>query len=107
VTDALVFVLVAGALVSIGLAFGRLVRGPSQGDRIVALDVVFSSNIALTAAAALATSRALFLDIGLGLAMVGFVATIVWARLIDASAGITTETETETETETDAEESSP
>jgi multicomponent Na+:H+ antiporter subunit F len=84
-TAALVLVIVAGALAAIALAVVRMLRGPSQADRIIALDVVFSASIALAAAAALATGRALFLDIGIGLAIVGFVATIVWARLIDKS----------------------
>jgi multicomponent Na+:H+ antiporter subunit F len=87
VNEAFVTLLVAGSLVAIALAAVRLLRGPSQADRIVALDLVFSANIVLTAAAALATGRVLFLDIGIGLAIVGFVATIVWARLIDQSPG--------------------
>lgn len=77
--------LVTGALVAIGLAATRLVLGPSQADRIVALDVIFSASIVMTAAAALASGRALYLDLGLGLAVVGFVATVVWARLIESS----------------------
>lgn len=77
--------IVAGALVGIALAAVRLVRGPRQADRIVALDVIFSCSVALTAAAALATGRSLFLDVGVGLSMVGFVATVVWSRLIDTS----------------------
>lgn len=84
-TETLTTTLVVGAMVAIALAVVRLLRGPSQADRIVALDIVFSSNVVLTVAAALATGRPLFLDIGIGLAMVGFVATIVWARLIDQS----------------------
>jgi multicomponent Na+:H+ antiporter subunit F len=84
-TAALVLLLVAGALGAIALAVARILQGPSQADRIIALDVIFSASIALAAAAALATGRALFLDIGIGLAIVGFVATIVWARLIDKS----------------------
>ena len=84
-TSLLVLLLVAGALGAMALAVVRILRGPSQADRIIALDVVFSASIALTAAAAIATGRALFLDIGIGLAIVGFVATIVWARLIDKS----------------------
>lgn len=82
---ALVLLMVVGALGATALAVVRMLRGPSQADRIIALDVVFSACIALCAAAALATGRALFLDIGIGLAIVGFVATIVWARLIDKS----------------------
>lgn len=81
----LVLLLVVGAFGAIALALVRILRGPSQADRIIALDVVFSASIALAAAAALASGRALYLDIGIGLAIVGFVATIVWARLIDKS----------------------
>ena len=55
-----------------------------QADRIIALDVVFASTITLTIAAALVSGRVLYLDIAVGLALVGFVAAIVWSRLIDA-----------------------
>ena len=65
----------AGALVAIGLAVGRLLSGPQEADRVVALDVTFAASVALTGAATLATGRALFLDIGVGLSLVGFVAT--------------------------------
>lgn len=81
----LVTLTVAGALLALLLALVRLLRGPTQADRVVALDVVFSASLALTVAAALSTGRVLFLDVGIGLAVVGFVATIVWARLIDTS----------------------
>jgi len=81
----LVTLTVAGALLALLLALVRLLRGPTQADRVVALDVVFSASLALTVAAALSTGRVLFLDVAIGLAVVGFVATIVWARLIDTS----------------------
>jgi multicomponent Na+:H+ antiporter subunit F len=77
--------IVVSALIAFACAVARLLRGPTQADRIVALDVMFSSSIALSAAAALAQGAALFLDIGIGLSVTGFVATVLWARLIDAS----------------------
>jgi multicomponent Na+:H+ antiporter subunit F len=77
-------VLIAAAIISMALAFVRLLKGPSHADRVVALDVIFAATLALAAAAARATGRELFLDVGIGLALVGFVATIAWARLIDA-----------------------
>lgn len=83
--DVLSSAIVFSALVAMGCAVLRLLRGPTQADRIVALDVMFSSSIALSAAAALAQGEALFLDIGVGLSVIGFVATVLWARLIDAS----------------------
>lgn len=83
----LVTVIVVGALIALALALVRLLKGPRQADRVVALDVVLSASVALAAAAALSTGRVLFLDVAVGLAVVGFVATIVWARLIDKTLG--------------------
>ncbi len=73
----------AAAGLAIALAILRILIGPSAADRVVALDIVFSASIALVAAMALATGRVLFLDIALGLALVGFVATVVWARVVE------------------------
>ena len=67
----------------VGLGVLRFVLGPSDADRIVALDILFSSAVALCTFAALATQRVLFLDIALGVAMIGFVATLAWSRLLE------------------------
>jgi multicomponent Na+:H+ antiporter subunit F len=83
--EPVVVILVVAALVSMTLALVRVLRAPSQADRVVALDVVFSCNVALTAAAAAAEDQPLFLDVGLGLGLVGFLATISWARLLEKS----------------------
>jgi len=73
-------------LMAVALAVLRFVRGPSDTDRIIALDILFAAAIALCAAAALHTQRMLFLDIAIGVALVGFVATLAWARLIERQA---------------------
>lgn len=78
-----VWMLVAGALVAIGLATWRMVRGPRHADRVVALDIFLAAAVALCVAASLATARTVFLDVAIGLALVGFVATVGWARLVD------------------------
>jgi len=75
--------LVVGALLAAGLAVWRIVGGPTNADRIVALDIFLAAGIALAIAASLATARTVFLDVAIGLALVGFVATIGWARLIE------------------------
>lgn len=82
VSGMVTFVVAAGSL-AIALGFTRLLRGPTQVDRVVALELMFSTSIAFSAAAALSTGRALFLDVAIGLAVIGFVATIAWSRLID------------------------
>ena len=77
----------AAAGLAIVLAVWRILRGPTAADRVVALDIVFSASLALIAAMALATGRVLFLDIAIGLALVGFVATVVWARVVERAGG--------------------
>jgi len=65
------------------LGFYRLLRGPTAADRVVALDLLFAVAVLLGVAAALITGHTAFLDVALGLALVGFVGTLAWARWID------------------------
>jgi multicomponent Na+:H+ antiporter subunit F len=82
--------LLYGCVVLVGLAallgFYRLLRGPTPADRVVALDLLFAVAVLLGIAAALITGRTAFLDVALGLALVGFVGTLAWARWIDQRA---------------------
>jgi multicomponent Na+:H+ antiporter subunit F len=74
--------LVTCALLAVALALVRIVRGPTDADRVVALDILLAATVLLCVAAALATRSTAFLDVGIGSALVGFVATASWARLI-------------------------
>lgn len=80
---AAVALLVVAALAAAVLATVRIVGGPTHADRVVALDIFLAAGIALAVAASLATARTVFLDVAIGLALVGFVATIGWARLVE------------------------
>jgi multicomponent Na+:H+ antiporter subunit F len=77
--------LVLAAVAAALLATVRILTGPAHADRIVALDIFLAAAIALAVAASLATGRTVFLDVAIGLALVAFVATIGWARLLDRS----------------------
>lgn len=74
--------LTAAALLAAALATLRIVNGPTHADRVVALDIFLAAAIALGVAAALGIGRTVFLDVVIGLALVGFVATIGWALLV-------------------------
>ncbi len=67
----------------VGLGVLRFVHGPSDADRIVALDILFSAAVAFCTFAALLTQRVLFLDIAIGVVLIGFVATLAWSRLVE------------------------
>ena len=68
------------ALCATLIATVRIVRGPRHADRVVALDIFLAAAVALCVAASLATRRTVFLDVAIGLALVGFVGTVGWAR---------------------------
>ena len=70
------------ALTTIGGIAGciRLVLGPSLADRVVSLDLVTVLLIAIAALLALTTGEAVYLDLGLAIALVGFLATVAFAR---------------------------
>lgn len=78
--------LVLGAGLACALATWRMVRGPTQADRVIAMDIFLAAALALCVAASLATGRTVYLDVGIGLALVGFVSTAGWARLIQRGA---------------------
>ncbi len=73
--------LVVCSLAAAGLAATRMIAGPTHADRIVALDIFLAAGVALCVAASLIVERSVFIDVGVGLALVGFVATIGWTRL--------------------------
>jgi multicomponent Na+:H+ antiporter subunit F len=74
--------LIALGLTTLGGLAGcvRLVLGPSLADRVVSLDLVTVLLIAVAALLALKTGEAVYLDLGLALALVGFLATVAFAR---------------------------
>jgi len=78
--------LVMLALAALALATVRLLRGPTAADRVVALDIFLAAAVVLCIAASLATARTVFLDVAIGLALVGFVGTVGWARLVERGA---------------------
>ena len=67
-------------MLSLAVAFIRLAKGPTLADRVVALDMMTVSIIAVCGVAAVATGVYALLDVALVLALVGFLATVALAR---------------------------
>lgn len=86
ISDVALLALVIAVPAASLLAIARTFLGPRQADRIVGLDVLLACGVGLCVAAALESGRVLFLDVALGLALVGFVGTLAWARLVDHTA---------------------
>jgi multicomponent Na+:H+ antiporter subunit F len=70
-------------LLSLAIAFIRLARGPSLADRVVALDMMTVTIIAVCGVVAVATGVYALLDVALVLALVGFLATVALARFAE------------------------
>jgi len=65
------------------LAGWRMVRGPTLADRFIALDMLTALAVGFAALTSAATGRGEFLDIGLGLALINFVATAAFAAFLE------------------------
>ncbi|RSK32317.1 pH regulation protein F [Rhodovulum iodosum] len=70
-------------VLSVVLAFVRLVRGPSLPDRVVALDMMTVSIVAFCGLSAIRHDAPAFLDVAVVLALVGFLATVALARFAE------------------------
>lgn len=63
----------------------RLIIGPSRADRVVALDLITVLLVAIAAQLAIQYKVAAYLDLGLAIALVGFLATVAFARYIETA----------------------
>ncbi|MGA6924168.1 MAG: cation:proton antiporter [Desulfosarcina sp.] len=72
-------------IVSMALAFIRLVRGPQSADRVVALDLISVLIVAFLAAYAVNTGETSFLDVAIAYALVAFLGTVALARFLSRS----------------------
>lgn len=74
------------ALVVLGISFFltvfRVVRGPTLPDRVLALDMLVGIAIGFIAVIAIKTGYTLYIDIAISLGLVGFLATVAFARFI-------------------------
>jgi len=74
-------------LVSVALAFIRLVRGPRAADRIVALDLITVLIVAFIGAYAVFAADTSFLDVAIAYALIAFLGTVALSRFLLRSRG--------------------
>jgi len=60
----------------------RIILGPTLPDRVLALDMLVSIGIGYVAVIAVKTGFTLYLDIAIALGLVGFLATVAFARFV-------------------------
>ncbi|WP_426236612.1 cation:proton antiporter [Pararhizobium sp. DWP1-1-3] len=72
------------AALSLGLVLTvvRILRGPTLPDRVLGLDMLVAIAIGLIAVLAIKSGFNLYIDIAIALSLVGFLATVAFARFI-------------------------
>jgi multicomponent Na+:H+ antiporter subunit F len=73
-------------LLSIAMAFIRLVRGPDAADRIVALDLISVLIVAFLAVYSIYAGETSFLDVSIAYALIAFLGTVALSRFLMRSA---------------------
>lgn len=77
---------VLAALAALSLAFFltvlRVLKGPTLPDRILALDMMVAIGIGFIAVTGVATGVTYNVDIAIALGLVGFLATVAFARFV-------------------------
>ncbi|TDH38821.1 cation:proton antiporter [Pseudohoeflea suaedae] len=68
--------------ISFLLTIIRIVRGPTLPDRILGLDMLVAAAIGFIAAIGIKTGFILYIDIAIALGLVGFLATVAFARFV-------------------------
>ncbi len=81
IAAALVFAFVCLSL-ALALNLWRLLKGPTVGDRIVALDTMVINAIALIIVIGIATVNDTYYEAALLLAMVGFISTVAYCKFL-------------------------
>lgn len=75
-----------GALALLCIAFlltvTRILIGPTLPDRVLGLDVLTNVTIGFIAVIALDSGYMLYVDVAIGLSLVGFLATVAFSRFI-------------------------
>ena len=61
----------------------RVVLGPRDIDRVIALDILLAAAIMLCVIAGLYSGRDVFVDVAVGLALVAFIGTVGWAAILE------------------------
>lgn len=73
----------AMSVAALFLGFVRLVLGPTLADRVVAADMVTMILVVALTLFALVVDEGAYLDAAIALALVGFLATVAFARYIE------------------------
>ena len=76
------YVAMVAIVIGQALAMWRLVIGPNTGDRILALDTMVVYAIGLIVLLGIVQGTQIYFEVGMIIAMLGFVSTVAYARFV-------------------------
>ena len=82
VLDLAVLVAFLAIIASQAMSMLRLIRGPSVGDRILALDTMVVNAIGLIVLMGISQGTQVYFEVAMIIAMLGFVSTVAYARFV-------------------------
>jgi multicomponent Na+:H+ antiporter subunit F len=85
--DAVVFGSLGALSIALGIALIRLMRGPTLPDRVVALELVATLLVGMTAVYSIGSRQPVYLDVAIVLALVGFLGAVAFARFMVQGSG--------------------
>jgi multicomponent K+:H+ antiporter subunit F len=77
------YVTAASVIAAMAMNMVRLLRGPHDEDRVLAVDTLYLNSIALIVLLGTAFGSAMYFEIALLIAMMGFVSTVALAKYLD------------------------
>ena len=85
--DAVTYVCLAVLSAALLMTFVRLVKGPTLPDRVVALELIATIFVGVVAVYSIASRQTVYLDVGIVLALVGFLGAVAFARFMVVGSG--------------------
>ncbi|WP_081963985.1 cation:proton antiporter [Hoeflea sp. BAL378] len=80
--DYAVMIALGSLCLSFLITIYRIVKGPTLPDRILGLDMLVAIAIGFIAVIGIKTGYALYVDVAIALGLVGFLATVAFARFV-------------------------
>jgi multicomponent Na+:H+ antiporter subunit F len=77
-----IWIALAFLILSFLVTIYRVITGPTLADRVVGLDMLVGIAIGFIAVIAVKTGFTLYIDVAIALGLVGFLATVAFARFI-------------------------
>lgn len=83
VQEYLYFIILPVLAISVLIIFWRFLKGPSLSDRVVSLDLLITTGVAIIAVYSIVAGQPAFLDIAMILALIAFLSTVAFSYYLE------------------------